>query len=130
MVNETTELIIKNFLPGPLTIILNCEGDRALGFRIPDFELLQRLIQLAGVPVYATSANTSGEKESTTAKEVLQAFGDGIDVLIDTGSARLGTPSTILDLTDKKPKLVREGSLPVGEIEEIIGMKLCRGSDK
>jgi L-threonylcarbamoyladenylate synthase len=130
LLNETAELIINNFLPGPLTVILSCENDRILGFRIPDFRLLQRLIRLAGVPVYATSANISGDKEPTTAKEVVEAFSEGIDVLIDAGAARLGTPSTVLDLTGEKIKLVREGSLPVEDIEKLIGKKLCRESGK
>ena len=128
VVNETAARIIKKFLPGPLTVILRCKDDRVSGFRIPDFRLLQRLIQLADVSVYATSANISGDKEPTTAKEVLEAFSEGIDVLIDAGPARLGTPSTVLDLTDENLKLVREGSLPADEIEKLTGMKLCRES--
>jgi len=121
---ETAKRIIDNFLPGPLTIILRCEDEQLLGFRIPDYELLRQLITLSGVPIFATSANISGQKEPTTATEILDVFSQGIDVVIDAGPARLGAPSTVIDLTTDRPKLVREGALPRQDIEELIGIKL------
>jgi len=123
-INQTAQKIIENFLPGPVTILLRCEGARVLGFRIPDYEITQRLIALAGGAIYATSANISGGKDITTAEEVLTAFDGLIDVLVDCGPTRTGIPSTVIDLTELKPALIREGSVSAAQIEEIINMEL------
>jgi len=121
---ESAEKIIQSFLPGPLTVILRCESGRILGFRIPDCEITRRLILAADVPLFSTSANISDGKNPTTAKQVLEMFKDRIDVLIDAGPSRIGLPSTVVDLTDNRPVLIREGAIPASKIEEAINTEL------
>lgn len=126
--SRSAERIIQSFLPGPLTVILRCESGRILGFRVPDYEITRRLILEAGVPLFLTSANISGGRNPTTAGEILGVFNDRIDVLMDAGPSKIGLPSTIVDLTNNRPALVREGALAASKIEDVIKIELVKKS--
>jgi len=122
-VNEKAEWIMQQFWPGPLTLILKkkpivpdslVSSLANVGLRIPDNAFLLRLVQMAGVPITATSANRSGLNTPYTITQVLSELGEAVksvDLLIDQGETRHGSPSTILDLTRTPPQILRNGPI-------------------
>jgi len=109
------------FWPGPLTIILNDKkGTGTIGFRFPDNVIARALIDLAG-PLVAPSANLSGNASPRTAADVARDLDGAIDMILDGGPARLGTDSTIVDVTAGACKIIRAGALQ----EEII-LEACK----
>ena len=112
-VDEVSELFIKKFLPGPVTVILEANsvlpkdlmaGSGMIGIRYPDHQIALRLIEALDSPITATSANISGEVSPTTADMVNVPH----DYMID-GGALPGTPSTVVNLSEKK--IVRPGAM-------------------
>ena len=67
-----------------------------------------------------TSANKSGNPAPRTAQEAIRELGGLVDLVIDGGPAPLGLPSTVLDLTGPKPRLIREGALPLEELRPFL----------
>jgi L-threonylcarbamoyladenylate synthase len=115
------EELARSFWPGPLTLVLpvadslpdEISGGRGtVAIRVPGLALPRSLARALGRPVTGISANIHGQPPCRTAGEVAAAFGDGIAMILDGGSTQGGAPSTILDLTAERPKLLREGVLP------------------
>jgi len=115
------EELASKFWPGPLTLTLRAAADvprellgngDSLAVRLPGVFWLRSLIRQAGFPFIATSANISGEKEIAEAKEALAVFNGQVDLVLDGGRTEGFKPSTVVDLTGTKPRLVREGALP------------------
>jgi L-threonylcarbamoyladenylate synthase len=79
------------------------------------------LLNLVGLPLAAPSANRSGEVSPTTAEHVLQSLGDRVALVLDGGPTSVGIESTVLDLSEKVPVLLRPGMLSREEIESEIG---------
>jgi len=111
--------------PGPLTIIIEAKkglpkrltaGTNQVAIRIPGAETARRLVEAIGAPLTTTSANPSNMMPATTAEMVQSYLGDMLDLIIDGGSLPGGLPSTIIDLTQGEPILVREGLLPFSEV--------------
>ena len=73
-----------------------------------------------GHPMTGTSANRSGHEPCVRADEVAREFGDEVDLILDAGPCPGGLPSTIVDVTDSPPRLVRAGAIPPAELAEII----------
>jgi L-threonylcarbamoyladenylate synthase len=104
--------------PGPLTAVLRarpelvppvCLGpDGTVAFRWPRDAFLQDLVRDLGVPLVSTSANRTGAPNVTDAREAWEQFGAGVDLYVDAGR-RPGLPSTLVDLTVDKPRLLRLG---------------------
>lgn len=99
------------FWPGPLTIILKSAKGENVGFRIPKHKIALSVIREAGVPLYVPSANLSGSRPPVTAEDVLKELDGKIDMVIDGGSADIGVESTVVDLTVKPAKILREGAI-------------------
>ncbi|MDD4878914.1 MAG: L-threonylcarbamoyladenylate synthase [Candidatus Omnitrophica bacterium] len=111
--------LIEKYWPGPLTIILRDRRGGKTGFRMPDNKIAFSLIKRAGVPVVAPSANISGNKPPTSAKEALRDLDGKVDIVIDGGRTAIGIESTVVDMTGRRPKVLREGAIPKAEIELI-----------
>ncbi len=111
--------LIKKYWPGPLTVILKDRRGKKTGFRMPDNKIAFGLIKKAGVPVVAPSANISGNKPPTDAKGVLRDLDGKIDIVIDGGKTVIGIESTVVDMTGRTPKILREGAISKAEIEKI-----------
>ncbi len=116
-VSPLAEGLMKAFWPGPLTLIFPAAASLStlltanrgtIGIRMPDAAIPMRLIQEAGFPLTATSANRSGEAASTTAADVDQSMGPDLDLIMDGGRCE-SRPSTLLDLSVARPRLLREG---------------------
>lgn len=122
-IDDRAERLIRCFLPGPLTLILKkkplvpaslVSGLGNVGLRIPDNTFLLRLVKTAGIPITATSANRSGFATPYTVAQVLHELGEAaqaVDLIIDQGETRHGSPSTILDLTQNALRILREGPI-------------------
>ncbi len=122
--NRTARKLYKQFLPGPLTLILKkkavlpkelTSGSNKLGIRVPDNEIALRLIELAG-PITSTSANLSGKENPTSYTDVKKQFGEKLDMVINGGITKLGLPSTVVDITEDEPVIIREGTIKKGDI--------------
>jgi L-threonylcarbamoyladenylate synthase len=114
------------FWPGPLTLVLEAAPSLprellgrsdSIAVRLPDVLWLRAMIRRAGFPVVATSANLSGGTEVATAEEALALFNGKVELIVDGGGAPGTRPSTILDLTGGRPRLVREGALSRAALE-------------
>ena len=118
------------FWPGPLTIILPAKefiprrttgGLSTVGLRCPDCDVTREIIRLAGVPVAAPSANISGKPSTTTAEHVLHDHDGKIDAVVDGGPCRVGVESTIVDLTERRPRLLRPGGIGPEQLIGVLG---------
>ena len=122
--------LAEKFWPGPLTIILPAKelipkrttgGLDTVGLRCPDCDITREIIRLAGVPVAAPSANISGKPSTTTAEHVRHDHDGRIDAIVDGGACRVGVESTIVDLTERRPRLLRPGGIGPEELIEVLG---------
>lgn len=123
------EIILENFFPGPLTIILPKKkevppivtgGLDTVAVRYPLHPVAQKLITLAGTPIPAPSANTSGKPSPTTAKHVYEDLKGKIPLILDGGKTNIGIESTVLDLTEQPYKILRPGYITAEDIEKVL----------
>ena len=128
-INELEYKIMKKFFPGPLTIILNkkdivpdivTSGGSTVGIRMPEEEITRKLIEYAGVPIAAPSANISGKASGIDLQEIIKEFGDKVDCYIDGGKSKIGIGSTIVKVENNTIKILREGSISKKELENLI----------
>lgn len=121
--------LAKKFWPGPLTIIVKAASRLPLkvtantgnvALRIPNAAIPLAVVQAAGIPITATSANLSGESECTTAMAVRDQLGMRIAIILDGGTSPREVASTIVDLTDEEArwKILREGAISSQDISE------------
>lgn len=129
-VPEAAHRLAERFWPGPLTMILKKRdivplrttgGLDTVGMRCPDHAVTRAIIEAAGVPVAAPSANVSGKPSCTTAAHVRADMDGRIDGAVDGGDCRVGVESTIVDLTVTPPRLLRPGGLPLEELRSVLG---------
>ena len=118
------------FWPGPLTMVLPARdivprrttgGLATVGVRCPDCGVTREIIRLSGVPIAAPSANISGKPSTTTAQHVLHDHDGRIAAVVDGGPSRVGVESTIVDLTDTRPRLLRPGGIGPEQLLEVLG---------
>jgi L-threonylcarbamoyladenylate synthase len=119
----------KAFWPGPLTLILPSRntlpalvtaGQATVALRIPDHPLLLQLLRLVAVPLAVTSANLSGQPPARTAQEARTQLDGQVHAILDGGPAPGGQPSTILDLTPVRPRILRPGPITATQISSIL----------
>ena len=127
---QTAYDLAEKFWPGPLTIVLPARssvpkrttgGLSTVAVRCPDHDAAREIIRLAGVPIAAPSANISGKPSTTTAAHVLHDHDGKIDMIVDGGACRVGVESTIVDLTEERPRLLRPGGITPEELLEVLG---------
>jgi L-threonylcarbamoyladenylate synthase len=127
-ISNTARLLINRFLPGSLTLVMPraksvtdivTGGAETVAIRIPHHPVPIALIKGAGKPIIGTSANLSGKPSALTADEVNLQFGNEIDLTIDAGRCEGGRESTIVDVTEAFPRLIREGAISRAEIESV-----------
>jgi len=90
--------------------------------RVPADANAQALLNAAGVPVAAPSANSSGKISPTTAAHVARDLDGKIDIILDGGPCAVGVESTILDLTTNPPTILRHGGVTYEAIKEALGV--------
>ena len=128
--------LTKHYWPGPLTIVCKASADvpsgitagsGTIGLRVPFDEDVRELVRACGGALTATSANTAGQPPSRTATEVASYFPNELTLIIDGGEARTDKPSTVVDITRERPRLIREGEVPRTDLERtlhILGVEL------
>lgn len=118
------------FWPGPLTIVFQrtaavpdivTGGLDTVAVRLPDSPVARQLIRLAGVPIAAPSANTSGRPSPTTAQAVWADLAGRIDIIVDAGPCEIGVESTVIDCTTPVPTLLRPGGITLEQLIEVLG---------
>ncbi|MBJ7496915.1 MAG: threonylcarbamoyl-AMP synthase [Gemmataceae bacterium] len=128
--NECAQKLAEAFWPGPFTMVLDKKdlvpdcvtaGASSVALRIPKLFVTRKLIEIAGVPLAAPSANISGSISPTTASHVLKDLEGRIEMILDAGPASGGIESTVLDVRSNPPTLLRPGLVTVQMIEKIIG---------
>lgn len=122
--------LAKAFWPGPLTMVLPARniipkcttgGLSTVAVRCPDNEITRQIIRLSGVPIAAPSANLSGKPSTTTAAHVLHDHDGKIDAVVDGGPCSVGVESTIVDLTEDRPRLLRPGGITPEQLIDVLG---------
>lgn len=122
--------LAERFWPGPLTLVLPkhpqipaevTAGGPTVAVRIPSHPVALALLQVAGIPVAAPSANRSTAISPTRAEHVLRSLGESVDLILDAGPCPNGVESTVLDLTVDPVRLLRPGPITVPMLEAVIG---------
>lgn len=118
------------FWPGPMTLIFNKSslvpkettgGLDTVAVRMPSHPAAQRFIRACGVPVAAPSANLSGRPSTTTAEHVRQDMDGRIDMILDGGPSDIGLESTIIDVTEDIPVILRPGYIGLDRLKALLG---------
>lgn len=117
------------FWPGPLTLILPKKasvpmevtgGQDTIALRVPAHPVASWLLRVFGGGVAAPSANRFGRISPTLASHVADELGDSVDCILDGGPCLVGVESTILDLTDRQPTILRPGRIGRSQLEEVL----------
>jgi L-threonylcarbamoyladenylate synthase len=119
--------LAERFWPGPLTLIVPRSSslpdvlspNQTIGVRIPNHPLALALLRLAG-PLAVTSANRSGQGNTTMAQEVYSQLKGRIHLILDGGQAPGGVPSTVLDCTMPEPVVIREGPISFQQMQQVL----------
>lgn len=123
------EILARMFWPGPLTLVVPASaglppeisgGRGTVGIRVPGLALPRRIASSLGAPVTGVSANATGQPACRRALEVVQAFPEGVDWILDGGAAPGGAPSTVLDLCGQRPRILREGAVPAAALRPFL----------
>lgn len=127
--NDIEKKIIQNFMPGPITIILNKKpiitdivtaGNTKIGIRIPQNEIALEILKQCELPIAAPSANISGEESGINIEGIKDDFDGKVDIFIDGGKSKLAQSSTIVEVIDNKIVIHRQGTITENEINKIL----------
>lgn len=128
--SETAARLADAFWPGPLTLVvpkraavpdLVTAGRATVGVRVPAPAITRRLLAGAGLPIAAPSANPFGRISPTTAEHVAEQLGGAVDYILDCGPCFVGVESTVVDVTEDAPTLLRPGGVTLEALEGVIG---------
>jgi L-threonylcarbamoyladenylate synthase len=128
-ISPLAERLTKKFWPGPLTLVFNASPQISplltadtgkIGVRLSPHPVTQALVEAVGRAVTGTSANLSGRPGILTAREVFQSLGESLDAVLDGGKTPGGPGSTVLDVSDPSPRLIREGMISRADWEYVI----------
>ena len=132
VMDERAREVAAHFWPGPLTLVLpraaGCPvselcsaGLPDLAVRVPAHPVARALIQAAGVPVAAPSANRSGGLSPTTPAHVATSLRGAVDLILAAGPCAVGLESTVLDLAGAKPLILRPGAVTATQLTAVLG---------
>lgn len=129
-ISEDAKKIMDKFCPAPLTLVFKKSdivpdvvsgGLDTVAVRFPKHTIARSIIENAGVPIAAPSANLSGKPSCTKASHVVEDLWGKIPMIVDGGECELGLESTIIDTTTVPFTLLRPGFVTVEQIEEVVG---------
>jgi L-threonylcarbamoyladenylate synthase len=118
--------------PGALTLVAEARpelpalltaGTGTIGVRLPSDEHARSVVRASGGALTATSANPAGLPPARSAQEAARYFPEGLSLVIDGGPTLAELPSTVIDVTCERPRLVREGVVTRRELEETLGFR-------
>ncbi|MCG8605857.1 threonylcarbamoyl-AMP synthase [bacterium] len=121
------EELMRRYWPGPLTLVMRAAAnvpeqvlsDGKIGLRMPDHPVTLALMKVWDSPITSTSANVSGRHPLTRAEEVVKTFQFGIELVIDAGENPAQIPSTVIDVSSSRPRILRQGAITQNQIEEV-----------
>jgi L-threonylcarbamoyladenylate synthase len=128
VLDDNADKLIKAFLPGPLTIIIEkrpsvpdlvTSMSKKVGIRIPDHPAAIELIKRTG-PIVATSANLHSHPDATDIDSAVKDLGSAVSMYIDAGPSKLKRPSTIVWIMNGEVEIVRQGAITIKEIEDVL----------
>lgn len=131
---EKAKKLMEAFWPGPLTLVLpksdivpkeSTGGLETVALRSPENALTLDLIRACGFPIAGPSANLSGRPSPTEASHVFEDLGGRIEGILEDGAVGIGVESTIVDLSENCPTLLRPGAITIEDLEEVLGEKLA-----
>jgi protein-tyrosine phosphatase len=135
--------------PGPVTLVFDADDREGLlqrlppfvrkavapngtiGFRVPAHSVIQEVLRLMVGPLALTSANRHGHPEATTASQVLEAFGNSVQLVIDDGPCRYGQPSSVVRVHDDKFDVLRAGvcsQQTLQRLASVVVVFVCTGN--
>ena len=129
-VTEKARMVIDKFWPGPITVILNKKniipdvtsgGLDTVAVRMPSNKIANALIDAAGIPIAAPSANISGRPSPTRAEHVYNEMNGRVSGIIMGGDCNFGLESTVVDFTGEFPMILRPGSITREMLQEVVG---------
>jgi L-threonylcarbamoyladenylate synthase len=133
--NAVARRVVRRFWPGPLTIVLprkTCvpdivtSGGDTVALRAPAHPLAREMLELAGVPLAAPSANLFSYISPTSAAHVQQGLGNRIGHILDGGECPIGVESTVLDLTNpNRPRILRPGAISAAQLTKVLKTKVA-----
>lgn len=121
-VSEVAARLMAKYWPGPLSLIFRAApivppkvrgAGGTVALRFPRDPLCIRILRRIGGPVVSSSANLSGQRPAETAEEVVRIFGNQLDLVLDAGPRHGETPSTLVDVSGARPRLLRRGAVDV-----------------
>ena len=124
-VTPVAKALTDRYWPGPLTLIVTkavtvpdllTAGASTVAVRMPDHPVPRSLARLFGGPITGTSANRSGDADLKSLEELTAQLGDKVDYVVGSGPEPVGTASTIVDITEDCPKLIRQGVVPFEDV--------------
>ena len=131
---EKAKKLMEAFWPGPLTLVLpksdlvpkeSTGGLETVALRSPENALTLSLIRACGFPIAGPSANLSGRPSPTEASHVFEDLGGRIEGILEDGAVGIGVESTIVDLSENCPTLLRPGAITIEDLEEVLGEKVA-----
>lgn len=131
---EKAKKLMEAFWPGPLTLVLpksdlvpkeSTGGLETVALRSPENALTLDLIRACGFPIAGPSANLSGHPSPTEASHVFEDLGGRIEGILEDGAVGIGVESTIVDLSENCPTLLRPGAITIEDLEEVLGEKVA-----
>ena len=129
-ISPKAHVVMDRFWPGPITIILNKKdivpsrtsgGLDTVAIRMPSNPIAKELLKETNLPIAAPSANISGRPSPTKANHVYEEMNNRVDGIILGGDCTFGLESTVLDLTNDIPTILRPGSVTKEDLESVIG---------
>ena len=135
--------------PGPVTLVVDDSHPESLvrqlpaqvqrlvspqgrvGLRVPGHQMVLDVLQLVAGPLVLSSANRSGQPDSRTAEEVLQAIGDDLDLVLDDGPCRFGQPSSVVRVDGQRYEILRAGVVPEATLKRLSSLLIlfvCTGN--
>jgi L-threonylcarbamoyladenylate synthase len=131
--NPFAKALAQCFWPGGLTLVLPRRNDcgisllasaglDTIALRVPAHPVARALLESAGVPIAAPSANRAGRISPTSAEACAQELDDRVPLILDAGDCPIGIESTVIGFAEEQPVLLRPGAIAREEIEKITGM--------
>ena len=127
---DYADILMNHFWPGGLTLVFQASdtlqgfitgGTGKVGIRVSSDQFCCQLMEGFQHPLVSTSANLKGELPARQVDEVVNYFGDELDMILDGGARLMGMPSTVVDVSESEPKFIRIGAIKENEIWSVIG---------
>jgi len=133
------ESLMASFWPGRLTLVMEgrkdlppglCSDDGKVGVRMVGHPVASAVVEAAGTPVTGTSANLTGAGGCDRIDAIDQIVTDAVDIILDAGVLAGGPGSSVVDVTGRAPRILREGAVAAAEISQVLGAGSTSRVDK